>query len=151
MLEKIGKVNDFSFIRKEPYYRDIFNQIQGYPPPPCLFIIYVIVYNLCYCCYAKTSSSAVQKRHSKVYGNPIAPSFYSISPWSRLYVHMYVYTVHNLPSNEPYFSVILKAYLLFNLFIHTHWHEIVFKGQWFLLSLLFIGTLCIRDVNDSVT
>ena len=33
---------------------------------------------LCYCCYAKTSSSAVQKRHSKVYGNPIAPSFYSI-------------------------------------------------------------------------
>jgi len=30
------------------------------------------------CCYAKTSSSAVQKRHSKVYGNPIAPSFYSI-------------------------------------------------------------------------
>ena len=33
---------------------------------------------LCYCGYAKTSSSAVQKRHSKVYGNPIAPSFYSI-------------------------------------------------------------------------
>ena len=30
---------------------------------------------LLYCCYAKTSSSAVQKRHSKVYGNPIAPSF----------------------------------------------------------------------------
>ena len=28
---------------------------------------------LCYCCYAKTSSSAVQKRHSKVYGNLIAP------------------------------------------------------------------------------
>ena len=52
------------------------------PPPPlykyardarCLFIIRVIVYNLYYCCYAKTSSSAVQKRHSKVYGNPIAP------------------------------------------------------------------------------
>ena len=33
---------------------------------------------LCYCCYAKTSSSAVQKRHSKVYGNLIAPSFYLI-------------------------------------------------------------------------
>ena len=33
---------------------------------------------LCYCCYAKTSSSAVQKRHRKVYGNPIAHSFYSI-------------------------------------------------------------------------
>ena len=29
-------------------------------------------------CYAKTSSPAVQKRHSKVYGNPIAPSMYSI-------------------------------------------------------------------------
>ena len=28
---------------------------------------------LCYCCCAKTSSSAVQKRHSKVYGNPITP------------------------------------------------------------------------------
>ena len=28
--------------------------------------------------YAKTSSPAVQKRHSKVYGNPIAPSLYSI-------------------------------------------------------------------------
>ena len=44
----------------------------------------MFVYHLCYClqslfyCYAKTSSSAVQKRHSKVYGNPIAPSFYSI-------------------------------------------------------------------------
>ena len=44
----------------------------------CLFIICVIVYNLCYCCYAETSFSAVQIRHSKVYGNPIAPSFYSI-------------------------------------------------------------------------
>ena len=41
-------------------------------------VICVIVCNLYYCCYAKTSSSAVQKRHSKVYGNPIAPSFYSI-------------------------------------------------------------------------
>ena len=44
----------------------------------CLFIFCVIVYNLYYCCYAKTSSSAVQKRHSKVYGKPIAPSLYSI-------------------------------------------------------------------------
>ena len=32
-----------------------------------LFIIRVIVYNLYFCCYAKTSSSAVQKRHSKVF------------------------------------------------------------------------------------
>ena len=34
--------------------------------------------------YAETSSSVVQKRHSKVYGNPIAPSFYSISPCVKL-------------------------------------------------------------------
>ena len=38
------------------------------------FIICIIVYNLYYCCYAKTSSSAVQKHHSKVYGKPIPPS-----------------------------------------------------------------------------
>ena len=37
-----------------------------------------IVYNLYYCCYAKTSSPAVQIRHSKVYGKPYCPSFYSI-------------------------------------------------------------------------
>ena len=43
-----------------------------------LFIICVIVYNLYYCCYAKTSSPAVQILHSNVYGNPIAPSLYSI-------------------------------------------------------------------------
>ena len=30
-----------------------------------------MVYNLYYCCYAKNSSPEVQKRHSKVYGNPI--------------------------------------------------------------------------------
>jgi len=35
--------------------------------------ICVIVYNLYYCCYAKTSSSAVQKRHSKVYGTLSPP------------------------------------------------------------------------------
>ena len=28
---------------------------------------------LCYCCYAKTSSSAVQKRHNKVYGKLSPP------------------------------------------------------------------------------
>ena len=39
------------------------------------------VYHLCYSLLLllrKTSSPAVQKRHSKVYGNPIAPSLYSI-------------------------------------------------------------------------
>ena len=44
----------------------------------CLFIICVIVFNLYYCYYAKTSSQAVQIRHSKVNGNPIALSLYSI-------------------------------------------------------------------------
>jgi len=34
LLKKIEKDKDFSFIRKGPYYSDIFNQIQGYPPPP---------------------------------------------------------------------------------------------------------------------
>ena len=38
-----------------------------------LFTIFIIV-------VTQTSSSAVQIRHSKVYGNPIASSFYSISP-----------------------------------------------------------------------
>ena len=41
----------------------------------------MFVYCLCYwsyCCYAETSSSAVQKRHSKVYGKYIAPSLYPI-------------------------------------------------------------------------
>ena len=51
LLKKIEKVKDFSFIRKGPYYRDIFNQIQGYPAPPLdvclsfvlLFTIFIIV------------------------------------------------------------------------------------------------------------
>ena len=77
--KRLKKLWILVLIQKGPYYRDIFNQIQGYPPPPlykyardarCLFIICVIVYNLYYC---KTSFSAVQKRHSKVYGNPMAP------------------------------------------------------------------------------
>ena len=32
--KKIVKVKDFSFIRKGPNYRDIFNKIQGYPALP---------------------------------------------------------------------------------------------------------------------
>ena len=51
LLKKIEKVKDFSFIRKRPYYRAIFNQIQGYPAPPLdvclpfvlLFTIFIIV------------------------------------------------------------------------------------------------------------
>ena len=51
LLKKIEKVKDFSFIRKGPFYRDIFNQIQGYPAPPLdaclsfvlLFTIFIII------------------------------------------------------------------------------------------------------------
>ena len=48
LLKKIEKVKDFSFIQKGPYYRDIFNQIQGYPLDVCLllvllFTIFIIV------------------------------------------------------------------------------------------------------------
>ena len=58
LLKKIEKVKDFSYIQKGPYYRDIFNQIQGPPLDVCLlfvllFTIFIIV----------VSSSAVQKRH----------------------------------------------------------------------------------------
>ena len=56
---------------------------------------------LCYCYYAKTSSSAVQKRHSKVYGNLIAPFLYSI-----LLVHNYM--VRRTASVvSPFYSILL--------------------------------------------
>ena len=51
-------------------------------PPPlykyarvarCLFIICVIVYNLYYCCYAKTSSSAVSKKSQQSVRKPYRP------------------------------------------------------------------------------
>ena len=64
---------------------------------------------LCYCCYAKTSYSAVQKRHSKVYGNPIAPSFYSISPCVKLYKIEYKGTY--LSTNGIRQMQILKTFL----------------------------------------
>ena len=63
--------------------------------PDVQFIICVIVYNLYYCCYAKTSSSAVQKRHSKVYGNLIAPSLYSILLGLVGIIHIYITTCKN--------------------------------------------------------
>ena len=45
----------------------------------CLFIFCVIVYNLYYCCYAKTSSSVVKKTSQQiVYEKPIASSLYAI-------------------------------------------------------------------------
>ena len=44
----------------------------------CLFTLDRLPLLLLLPCYAKTSSPAVQKRHSKVHGNPIAPSLYSI-------------------------------------------------------------------------
>ena len=38
LLKKTEKVKDFSFIRKGPYYRDIFNQI---PPSPKMSVYYL--------------------------------------------------------------------------------------------------------------
>ena len=117
------KVKDFSFIRKGPYYKDIFNQIQCYPAPPpykyardtrCLFIICVIVYNHYYCCYAKTSSSAVQKRHSSVrkpncplllfnisLDTCIIPSIHLIRPVS------YIFKLLFRPVSYPFYTPVL--------------------------------------------
>ena len=75
----------------------------------CLFIFCVIVYKLYYCCYAKTSSSAVQKRHSKVYGKPIAPSLYSIL--FELDYHLYTITP------EMVHSIVYKQSCGVNLYI----------------------------------
>ena len=60
---------------------------------------------LYYCCYAKTSSPAVQKRHSKVYGNPIAPSLYSIL---LVYRVMYRATHKNETSTTTLLHLIFK-------------------------------------------
>ena len=49
MLKKIEKVKDFSFIRKGPIITETFSiKFKAIlpPPPRCLFIIFVIVYNL---------------------------------------------------------------------------------------------------------
>ena len=70
LLKKIEKVKDFSFIRKGPYYRDIFNQIQGYPaapPPPDVCLSFVLLLTIFYIIVTQKSSSAVQTPHSKVY------------------------------------------------------------------------------------
>ena len=47
MLKKIEKVKVLCFTRKGPYYRDTFNQIQGYPAPRPIDVclLFVIVYN----------------------------------------------------------------------------------------------------------
>ena len=69
---------------------------------------------LCVCCYAKTSSSAVQKRHSKVYGNQIAPLLLLNSPWytpTLSPLHFAFFPVHyaSFPSNY----YILRFFLTF--------------------------------------
>ena len=67
LVKKIEKVKDFSFIRKGPFYRDIFNQIQGYPTPPPLDVcfLFVLFFTICIIVVMqKLSSSAVQNRHS---------------------------------------------------------------------------------------
>ena len=78
---------------------------------------------LYYCCYAKTSSPAVQKRHSKVFGNPIAPSFYSIL-LDTVYAEL----------NSGMYS---KAYVGMNLGMHDRLSEISFRETKIIFKNIF--------------
>ena len=70
-----------------------------------------------FCCYAITSSLAVQKRHSEVYGNPIAPSFYSILLGVRCCIRNHIHT-------RP----ILRLYEVETLTIKTGTYNIICVG-----------------------
>ena len=65
LLKKIEKVKDFSFINT-PEMPDVCLSFV------LLFTIFIIVVT------QKLVLQQSKKRHSKLYGNPIAPSFYSI-------------------------------------------------------------------------
>jgi len=54
---------------------------------------------------AQKSFSAVQKPHSKVYGNPIAHSFYSIFPC--IFLNM-IYTIIIKSSERPIYATIIN-------------------------------------------
>ena len=110
---------------------------------PDVFLSFcVIVYNLYYCCYAKTSSSAVQKRHSlsKVYGNPIAPSFYSIL---LACAHMWTITIRTCVDCTV-FTVSLSPKLinrvsLWNLVLKPGFHEWGLAVLW--ISIFLLGNI----------
>ena len=85
-------------------------------------------YNLSYCCYAKTSSPAAPKRHRKVYGNPIAPSLYSI---------LLVLTIKSLMKHLPFshtpqilslsFIPLFSLSPFFSIFIFSLFHILSFS------------------------
>ena len=58
------------------------------PEMPDVCLSFVLLFTIfIFGCYAKINSPAVQNRHCKVYGNPIAPSFYSILLGSSFRLH----------------------------------------------------------------
>ena len=78
--------------------------------------------------YAETRSSAVQKRDSKVYGNPIAPSFYSISPWlHQNFWHCYKTKTHNRIKKTKFSVCILNLFSSINLISSTFWTQVIVK------------------------
>ena len=85
-------------------------------------------YNLSYCCYVKTRSPAAPKRHRKVYGNPIAPSLYSI---------LLVLTIKSLMKHFPFshtpqilslsFIPLFSLSPFFSIFIFSLFHILSFS------------------------
>ena len=69
---------DLTSVREEPYIQSAVNLI-------LTFYTTFIQQSLQFVenCRRTSFCVTVQKRHSKEYGNPIAPSFYSISPWDK--------------------------------------------------------------------
>ena len=115
------------------YYRGIFNQIQGYPAPPLdvcllfalLFTIFIIVVT------QKLVLQQSKKRHSKVYGNPIAPSFYSIL--LALKYIIFALKVTNSDINiSIIFSVIISIFIfdLSAYLLVTIWPDFYLKFFW---------------------
>ena len=78
-----------------------------------MFIICVIVYNLYYCYYAKTSSPAVQICHSKVYGNLLP------LPWSQRLNSKFSYSHRGLTVHLPIHTVIEAKHYI-HLPVHSH-------------------------------
>ena len=105
----------------------------------------MFVFRLCYCLQSlifllrkKTNYSAVQKRDSKVYGKPISPSLYSISPWITPNTHQEICDVIVQMTNwEP------RNYI----FLAENFHSGLF---WFFLEKYFSNTLnmFVQDVDQ---
>jgi len=104
----------------------------------CYYLCYC--YNLYYCCYAKTSSSAVQKRQSKVYGNPIAPSFYSISPcFKRWFSILQAVVFHTSSIGFPFFKQWFS--ILQTMVFHSSNNGFPYFKQWFSILQTMVSIL----------